>query len=535
MFVKKIAFGGAKEAYLEKRLNTGFNIIYSDDNNKGKTIVIQSALYAIGNEPIFPSSFNYKDYYHYVELELDNGQIIVSCRKGDSFVIKTGDGITLLDSVSELKRFLSRNGMVFPKIVKDGVIKIVDPVLFYQLFFVGQDNKNSATIFHDGYYKKEDFWSLVYSVAGLDITDSEEIDSDTLKQRIVLLTEEKKVLLSKNEILKKNIPSIKFISQKQGNDAFSMKVKKIESVREKIVEVTKNRNRALQRKTINEKTLKEIRSLNRTPESGDLHCLDCGSQKIGYSSGDKSYTFDISDVGMRKNITESIQDKINAYQEEIDSCIRQINVLQRQLQELLKEEDINLESVLMYKNLIVDSTDADTRIAEIDKEINKLKAQQKAVKQKSQFNNEKREELRKSIVQTMNVFYKQVDPSGTLFFDDLFSNRSSVYSGSEETEFYLSKLYSLAKILDHKYPIMMDYFRDGELSTDKEDMVIKLFDKLSNQIIFSATLKEQELGKYFDYENINAIDYSSNEDSHILSNYYVTEFKKLLKELMVNI
>ena len=49
MFVKKIAFGDAEEAYLEERLNTGFNIIYSDDNNKGKTIVIQSALYAIIN------------------------------------------------------------------------------------------------------------------------------------------------------------------------------------------------------------------------------------------------------------------------------------------------------------------------------------------------------------------------------------------------------------------------------------------------------------------------------------------------------
>lgn len=33
-------------------------------------------------------------------------------------------------------------------------------------------------------------------------------------------------------------------------------------------------------------------------------------------------------------------------------------------------------------------------------------------------------------------------------FDDLFSKRESVYSGSEETEFYLSKLYAIAKHLD---------------------------------------------------------------------------------------
>ena len=62
MIIKKIAFGDAKEAFIEDRLTTGFNIIFSDDNNKGKTIVMQSALYAIGNEPIFPSPSAYKDY-----------------------------------------------------------------------------------------------------------------------------------------------------------------------------------------------------------------------------------------------------------------------------------------------------------------------------------------------------------------------------------------------------------------------------------------------------------------------------------------
>lgn len=328
---------------------------------------------------------------------------------------------------------------------------------------------------------------------------------------------------------------MEFISQKQANDAFAMKVKKIETLREKILEAKKVRNRSLQRKTINERTLKEIRSLHRTPESGDLHCLDCGSQKIGYFSGDKSYTFDITDVEMRKNITESIQDKINSYQEEIDICTRQINSLQRQLQEQLKEEEISLETILMYKNGIVDSSNADTRIAEIDNELKILRTQQTAIKQDSQFNQAKRDDLRKTIVQTMNDFYNKVDSAGNLAFTDLFSSRSSVYSGCEETEFYLSKLYSLAKVLKHTYPIMMDFFRDGELSTDKEDKVLGLFGELSNQIIFTATLKEQELGKYNDYENINAIDYSSNIDSHILSVSHVTEFKKLLEALMVKV
>ncbi len=535
MIIKKIAFGDAEEAFIEDRLTSGFNIIFSDDNNKGKTIVMQSALYAIGNEPIFPSSFEYQDYYHYVEIELDNGKIIFVCRKGDSFVVKTENGMSILDSVSELKRYLNRCGFVFPIIVKDNVLKMVDPVLLYQVFFVGQDKKDSSTIFNSGYYKKEDFWNLVYALAGIGITDVVEFDTDEIKNKIALLSEEKKVLLEQNKILKKSTPSMEFISQKQGNAAFEAKVKKVEAIRNSIVELKKSQNRALQRKTINERTLSEIRSLNRTPTSGDLYCLDCGSKRIGYSSGDKSYTFDISDTEMRRNITEAIEDKISVYQEEIDHCTQQINALQRQMQELLKEEEIGLESVLMYKNGITASTEADTRIAEIDREIKALKTQQKAGKQKSEIDQAKREVLKQNIITTMNRFYKLVDPSGTLVFDDLFSRKSSVYSGCEATEFYLSKLYSLAVVLAHKYPIMMDYFRDGELSTEKENTVLKEFGELSNQIIFTATLKEQELGKYAAYTDINAIDYSVNAASHILEEKYVSNLKRLLKPLMIKL
>ena len=535
MIIKKIAFGDAEEAFIEDRLTSGFNIIFSDDNNKGKTIVMQSALFAIGNEPIFPSSFEYMDYYHYVELELDDGNTIFVCRKGDSFIVKTVNGMSILDSVSELKRYLTRCGLVFPVIVKDNALKMVDPVLLYQVFFVGQDKKDSSTIFNSGYYKKEDFWNLVYALAGLGTTDVVEFDADEIKTRISLLTEEKKVLLEQNKILKKATPSMELISQKQGNAAFEAKVKKIEVIRNSIIELKKNQNRALQRKTINERTISEIRSLNRTPTSGDLYCLDCGSKRIGYSSGDKSYTFDISDTEMRRNITEAIEDKISAYQEEIDRCTQQINSLQRQMQELLKEEDIGLESVLIYKNGITASTDADTRIAEIDREIKSLKTQQKAKKQKSEVDQTKREVLKENIINAMNHFYKTVDPSGSLIFDDLFSKRSSVYSGCEATEFYLSKLYALAVILAHKYPIMMDYFRDGELSTEKENTVLRLFDKLPNQIIFTATLKEQELGKYATFTGINAIDYSSNSASHILNADHVAGLKRMLRPLMIKL
>ena len=59
-----MGLGNLNEAFIESGFSNGINIIFSDDNNKGKTIVIQSIMYAIGNNPIFPSSFDYKNYYY---------------------------------------------------------------------------------------------------------------------------------------------------------------------------------------------------------------------------------------------------------------------------------------------------------------------------------------------------------------------------------------------------------------------------------------------------------------------------------------
>ena len=67
MIIKIVALGNNEESYIEKRISDGVNIILSDDNNKGKTILIQSMFYAMGNNPIFPASFDYKNYYYYLK------------------------------------------------------------------------------------------------------------------------------------------------------------------------------------------------------------------------------------------------------------------------------------------------------------------------------------------------------------------------------------------------------------------------------------------------------------------------------------
>ncbi len=63
MIVKKVAFGNLNEAFIENRFKNATNIIFSNDNNRGKTLLMQSLIYSIGYESIFPNSFNPKKYF----------------------------------------------------------------------------------------------------------------------------------------------------------------------------------------------------------------------------------------------------------------------------------------------------------------------------------------------------------------------------------------------------------------------------------------------------------------------------------------
>lgn len=84
MKIKSIALGNAEEAYVEERFTDGVNIIFSDDNNKGKTLVMQGMMYAMGNHPIFPKGFNYRSNYFYCKVEI-NDEEIEFLRRDSSF------------------------------------------------------------------------------------------------------------------------------------------------------------------------------------------------------------------------------------------------------------------------------------------------------------------------------------------------------------------------------------------------------------------------------------------------------------------
>lgn len=537
MRIIKLAIGNNEEAFIEERFNTGINIISSDDNNRGKTIVIQSILYALGNEPTFPITFDYKNYYYYVEFEVENTLFSI-CRFNDEFLLKSGDSIMMFDNVSELKRYWNKKIFTLPEINKNGLIRIVDPVLFFQLFFVGQDKKDTSNINHNGFYNKQDFYEMVYSIKNISGNELNNDDIDNIKRKIKELTEKRQLLLTENKILKSKSTPITYLSTTSDRLAFQEKIKKLAIVHDKIAELRKQRNASVTRKNKWETTLKELRSLNRTIQTGSLHCMDCNSTNIAFVTGENSknsYTFDVSTVEMRSNIINSIQEKISAYDEEIESLSNKINNAQIDLQTLMEEEEISIESLVLLKKDMISITDTDKKISDIDNQISELKNQLTHTKNINSNIIQQQKNLINSIIERMNILYKQIDPNGNLSITSLFTSKDEVYSGSEATIFHIVKLLALQYELVHNYPIIIDSFRAEDLSTEKESIVLSLMNNMDNQFICTTTLKKEEIGKYDNNTTINHIDYKDNQPSKILSKNHVDDFQKILKPFSIEL
>lgn len=535
MIIKRTAVGNGTEAFIESGYVKGLNIISSDDNNKGKTIAIQSMMYALGNDPTFPTTFDYKDYYHYIEFEV-NGAIYQLCRNNSSFILKHNDVLMVFDSVSELKRYWTKHIFRLPQIIKNQITKIVDPVLFLQLFFIGQDKKDTSNISHSGLYNKQDYINMLFDICDASGIELDEEEIKKIKERIKQLKDERDILLKQHKILKSQKTPISYLSSTNDRAAFGKKIDALEKINSKIAELRKARNTAATRKARWETTLKELRSLNRTIDSGELRCMDCDSTNISFSSSKKNgYAFDVSSVDMRNEIIASIKEKIETYDEEIEKLASLITEAQDELTSLMSEESITLESLVAYKEDVFNAADAESRIREIDDQIATLNSQLQISANTTQSKKDKQISILNCITQIMNDTYQVIDPTGNLYFDGLFTKRDETYSGSEATVFHLVKLYAIYKVLGHTYPIVVDSFRAEDLSTPKEAIVIDFYSSIPNQVIFTTTLKTEELGKYDKMQNIHHIDYKDHIASKMLTSDYLSEFKQIMSSLSINV
>lgn len=535
MIIKTVAIGNKDESYIESNLTMGLNIISSDDNNKGKTIVVQSLMYALGNEPTFPVTFEYKSYYHYVEFE-SNGELFTICRYNDTFVLKAKNAIMLFDNTSELKRYWSKNIFPLPIIIKDQLMRIVDPVLFFQIFFIGQDKKDTSTISHAGYYNKVDFINMLFSMCDLSDLKLNQEEINKIKSELQKLKDERSLILKQHKILKSTKTPLAYLSANSDRESFSKKVSDLEKINGKISELRKARNTAATRKAKWETTVKELRSLNRTMDCGELRCMDCNSTNISFSASKKSsYAFDVSTAEMRNDIILSIQEKIEAYSEEIQKLNSQIGEQQNILQDIMSDDSISLEAIVAYKQDIFNASDAERRIKEIDEIITREETKLVSSEHASDDTKEKRNLLLQSILKCMNQLYMEIDTTGNLNFDALFTKKDEVYSGSEATIFHLVKIMALQEVLNHPYPIIVDSFRAEDLSTIKEEVVLSIFQSMHNQIILTTTLKAEEVGKYDNIDGIHHIDYAIHKPCKLLGPSDNSDFIKLLAGISINL
>lgn len=520
--------GNAHEAFIESRFTPGVNVVFSNDNNKGKTIIFQAMMYALGNDPIFPSGFDPKLYYFYTAIE-NNGETYLFLRKGNSIAVKHGDDVSVFTDTSELKYYVSSNIFPLPYIVKDNYQKLVDLSLFYQLFFVGQDRRDPSNIFNNGYYNKQDFTNMVFALAGC-LTLPESMDK-LKKLRVELNACKSQIdVLSRRLTFYREHPDIaSLISQGAYRETAEKERQQIQTLNETISDLQKRQTRLINRKYKLENLHSELVSLNMHLKTGKIHCLDCGSENITFSNGDLS--FELTNDLVRKNILKSISDSLLLYTTEASELSQQISEKQTELNEVIQSIPVPISNILIYTDTIRTYSEDEKRLSELRDKTEAIQAEIDLEQTNQDKNNQAQKNVKSQILDSMNGFYKLIDPDGQQVFKDLFATRSMTFSGSEEQEYYFSRTLAIFWLLKHSFPIIMDCFRKGELSSKKENLMIEEYRRTGVQVILSATLKDEEYssgGKYYNMDGVNAINYEVNPNSHILQGAHCKQFMDIV-------
>ncbi len=538
MTILKVAVGNEKEAFIEERFTGNINFILSNENNRGKTIVFQSLMYAIGNEPIFPKGFIAENYYHYCEF-FHNQKNYKVLRKKFTFIIKDKEkeasSLLYCNSIEEFRDWFDKNIYSLPKFKNDNGITKADLSLFYQLFFLPQDGRNTSNIINHGFRNKNDFISLVKAML---IPENEDLDYEILKE---LKTKKKNlesdinVLVRKNEFIKnyKDIAASVFSSvDKIESERIE---KEIAELNKEIAEISNKIRREYNRKNKLISLLTELNSANRLLTEGKLVCVECGSNKIVFDINDAK--FDLTNDYVRNQIINSVNEKIEEKSQLSGDLSNKKYKLEEKLKELLISQPHEVSDYLLFKVEIEKTKETNEQINVKHNKINNINNQIKTIEEKENKRNDDVKKLYENLLYQMREAVRKIDPNSAFFIDGLFTKNKENFSGSEGQIFYFAKLYVLVTFLKLPFPIIIDSFRDGELSSNREQIMLEEFSKLDNQVILSATLKNEEydISKYQKYSKINVIDYSAVEDCKLLKYSYVSDFMKIITDFGIEI
>ncbi|MCW8330882.1 hypothetical protein MD588_18985 [Photobacterium sp. SDRW27] len=531
MLIKKVAIGDFNQAYIENELKNGVNVIFSDDNNRGKTLLIQGLMFSLGNSPIFPNGFNYKDYYFYTLLEF-NGEDYELLRKGNSFFIRTKNDMRLFSSESEFRFYFSRNIIELPKIIKKGSPQTVSFEMFYEMFFIGQDNRNPSNIIYHGRFNKDDFKLMLCDLAGVNSVVDCKDEKLSIKKQLLTLKNDLKAVKKKLNLVKKNPTIASFTSKYQDLLDAQDTIKLIEDKNNKIAKLKTKRNRLSNRISKLKTLITELNSLNRTLSEGKLICGECRSDKIIYAN--KDLEFDVSNSDVKNAILKSIGEDIDLKSLIIDDLTFQINDIQDSLNDLMEVTPPDIFQVALFKDEILTQEEYSDRAFEIQLQIDALNDAKENNIETISISKVEQATLVEDISSEMMKVYESIDKEGILNFDDIFSKKDAVFSGSDQQEYYFCRLIALNNKLNHSFPIIVDSFRDGELSSRKEEAMLDVYNQLNKQVILTSTLKSEEYNSNkYSQSYINRIDYSIYPNHKLMGDKHLNDFVSILESFNI--
>lgn len=527
--IKAVYIGNGAESYIEDRLTDGINVIYSLDNNRGKTILMQGAMYALGAIPTFPERFPYREYIYIVDLDVDGKEVSV-LRSRNTFAVKTPDGLNAFESEADYSRYWSDNFRSLPSIVKNGRLTSAGLQLYTQMAFIGQDDISSAKV-TAGQFNKSDFTEMLYTIAGLDRRELDSAEEAALKRRRDELKGQIKSLTKEASALKTRGTALSAISVTTDTRDIQEFLKELDSARIEVTDLRKARSRYLARLTKNQIVLDELNSLRRDVKAGKLVCLTCGSPSVGYRMADSDVIFDVTSPDMRTQIIDTLQERIDKIKADLDALERDLRKAQNRLSSLLSQNDeFSLADVVACKDDYLSEQEIDGKIQDAQRELDDVKDKLEADRLLTSEVANQRKEFMDSLLSKMNLARRTISGNTQESpYESLFSTKANVFSGSDSTVYFAARTYAIASEINHGMPIMIDSFRADDLSSDREDRLLDLFGRLTNQIVLTTTIKREEstgpdASKYEMDQRVHAIDYSSHELNKIMSAAYNEQF-----------
>lgn len=529
--VKAAYIGNGIESFVERSFTNGINVVYSMDNNRGKTVLMQGIMFALGAVPTFPSGFQYREYIYIVDLDVDGRDVSV-LRSKNTFAVLSNNELHTFESEASFSKYWSKNIRILPNIVKKGRTTSVGLELYTQMAFIPQDGKSSAKLL-SGQFSKDDFCEMLYAIKGLDGRELDTESEEALKKRRDELKGKLKSLTRQTAALNERGTALSMISASVDNRDMEELLADLERARKEVTDIRKKRSRLIDRLTKCQITLDELNSLKIETREGRLYCLECGSERIGYRMADSKAMFDVTNSTMRSRIIGSLGERIDATRNEIDTLDQQLRKAQQNLAALLAQNtEFSLADIVACKNDYLDSRELDLEMQKAQHELAEIKDTLESNKTMTNDLRKRQREFSDELVSKMNFAQRHISGNDHATpYEALFSTNANVFSGSDETIYFASRQYALAAIMGHDMPLLVDSFRGEDLSTEREERMLELYSHVQNQMIFTTTVKKEEgKEKYEMDDRLNAIDYSGHDVNKILCTDYNDEFLTKVSE-----